>query len=146
MVTYIQDTSPRKRRRSFAPIITTHYNNTKTKHKICSLSSFAAFFSCLYLLFLLLGFVQGLFFFLSDFLLTHTSTPFFYILYTYIYSHVYIYMYVCCISFFLPTYPYIGQYWGENGYFRVQAGLNLLNIERQISWVTPHRFSVYVPP
>ena len=57
-------------------------------------------------------------------------------------------MYYMLLHFFLSTYLpiYIGQYWGENGYFRVQAGLNLLNIERQISWVTPHRFSVYVPP
>eukprot|EP00522_Entomoneis_paludosa_P010404 CAMPEP_0172445962 /NCGR_PEP_ID=MMETSP1065-20121228/5697_1 /TAXON_ID=265537 /ORGANISM="Amphiprora paludosa, Strain CCMP125" /LENGTH=363 /DNA_ID=CAMNT_0013196977 /DNA_START=25 /DNA_END=1116 /DNA_ORIENTATION=- len=36
-----------------------------------------------------------------------------------------------------------GQYWGHNGFFFVQVGQNLLNMERKISWATPKSFSVW---
>ncbi|KAL7578093.1 hypothetical protein ACA910_015026 [Epithemia clementina (nom. ined.)] len=36
-----------------------------------------------------------------------------------------------------------GQYWGEMGYFRVQLGRNLLNMEQKITWATPKHFSVW---
>ena len=37
-----------------------------------------------------------------------------------------------------------GQYWGESGFFRVEVGHNLLNMERKITWATPKHFSTYV--
>jgi cathepsin X len=36
-----------------------------------------------------------------------------------------------------------GQYWGEMGYMRLEAGSNLLGIESEIAWATPGRFSVH---
>jgi C1A family cysteine protease len=36
-----------------------------------------------------------------------------------------------------------GQYWGEMGFFRIQAGMNLLNIESHVAWVTPKGYSVF---
>jgi C1A family cysteine protease len=35
-----------------------------------------------------------------------------------------------------------GQHWGEMGFFRIQAGLNLLNIESHVAWVTPKGYSL----
>jgi len=34
-----------------------------------------------------------------------------------------------------------GQYWGEMGFFRIQLGLNLLGIEKKISWAIPGSYS-----
>lgn len=34
-----------------------------------------------------------------------------------------------------------GQYWGEMGFFRIQLGLNLLGIEKKISWATPGSYT-----
>jgi hypothetical protein len=31
------------------------------------------------------------------------------------------------------------------GFFRVEMGLNLMNIEAHVAWVTPRTFSVYDP-
>lgn len=36
-----------------------------------------------------------------------------------------------------------GQYWGEMGYMRLQAGLNLLGIEGEVAWATPGTFTVH---
>jgi cathepsin X len=36
-----------------------------------------------------------------------------------------------------------GQYWGEMGYVRVEAGKNLLGIEGEIAWATPGSFTVH---
>jgi len=36
-----------------------------------------------------------------------------------------------------------GQYWGEMGYIRVQAGKNLLGIEGEVAWVTPGAFTIH---
>lgn len=35
-----------------------------------------------------------------------------------------------------------GQYWGEMGFFRIELGQNLLNIENKVTWATPGSFSV----
>lgn len=35
-----------------------------------------------------------------------------------------------------------GQYWGEMGYFRIEAGQNSLGIESQVAWATPGQFTV----
>lgn len=36
-----------------------------------------------------------------------------------------------------------GQYWGEMGYVRVEAGKNLLGIEGEVAWATPGAFTVH---
>lgn len=36
-----------------------------------------------------------------------------------------------------------GTYWGMNGFFYVEVGKNLLNIERKIAWATPKHVSVW---
>lgn len=35
-----------------------------------------------------------------------------------------------------------GQYWGELGYFRLEAGKNCLGIESEVVWATPKSFTV----
>ena len=35
-----------------------------------------------------------------------------------------------------------GQYWGELGYFRIEAGKNSLGIESEVVWATPKSFTV----
>eukprot|EP00543_Licmophora_paradoxa_P002653 CAMPEP_0202441660 /NCGR_PEP_ID=MMETSP1360-20130828/1165_1 /ASSEMBLY_ACC=CAM_ASM_000848 /TAXON_ID=515479 /ORGANISM="Licmophora paradoxa, Strain CCMP2313" /LENGTH=338 /DNA_ID=CAMNT_0049056733 /DNA_START=82 /DNA_END=1098 /DNA_ORIENTATION=- len=35
-----------------------------------------------------------------------------------------------------------GQYWGELGYFRIEAGVNSLGIESTVAWATPKSFTV----
>mmetsp|Transcript_14565 Transcript_14565/g.33644 ORF Transcript_14565/g.33644 Transcript_14565/m.33644 type:complete len:106 (+) Transcript_14565:1014-1331(+) len=35
-----------------------------------------------------------------------------------------------------------GQYWGELGYFRIQAGFNSLGIESEVAWATPYQYTV----
>ena len=35
-----------------------------------------------------------------------------------------------------------GQYWGELGYFRLEAGKNSLGIESEVVWATPKSFTV----
>jgi len=35
-----------------------------------------------------------------------------------------------------------GQFWGEMGYFRVEAGKNSLGIESEVAWATPGDFTV----
>eukprot|EP00545_Synedropsis_sp_CCMP1620_P013925 CAMPEP_0119007708 /NCGR_PEP_ID=MMETSP1176-20130426/3188_1 /TAXON_ID=265551 /ORGANISM="Synedropsis recta cf, Strain CCMP1620" /LENGTH=342 /DNA_ID=CAMNT_0006959907 /DNA_START=15 /DNA_END=1043 /DNA_ORIENTATION=+ len=35
-----------------------------------------------------------------------------------------------------------GQYWGELGYFRLEAGKNCLGIESEVVWATPKTFTV----
>jgi cathepsin X len=35
-----------------------------------------------------------------------------------------------------------GQYWGEMGYMRVEAGKNILGLEGEIAWATPGAFTV----
>jgi len=35
-----------------------------------------------------------------------------------------------------------GQYWGEMGFFRVEMGRNLLNIEANVAWGTPGQYSI----
>lgn len=39
-----------------------------------------------------------------------------------------------------------GQYWGELGYFRIEAGQNSLGIESQVVWATPGGFTVHNYP
>ena len=34
-----------------------------------------------------------------------------------------------------------GEYWGEMGFFRIAMGQNLLGIEKEIIWATPHTFT-----
>ena len=36
-----------------------------------------------------------------------------------------------------------GQYWGEMGYVRVEAGKNILGIEGEVAWATPGAFTVH---
>jgi cathepsin X len=36
-----------------------------------------------------------------------------------------------------------GQYWGEMGYMRIEAGKNLLGIEGEVAWATPGSFTVH---
>ena len=36
-----------------------------------------------------------------------------------------------------------GQYWGEMGYIRVEAGKNILGIEGEVAWATPGSFTVH---
>lgn len=36
-----------------------------------------------------------------------------------------------------------GQYWGELGYVRVEAGKNILGIEGEIAWATPGAFTIH---
>jgi cathepsin X len=36
-----------------------------------------------------------------------------------------------------------GQYWGEMGYMRLEAGKNLLGIEGEVAWATPGSFTVH---
>jgi hypothetical protein len=36
-----------------------------------------------------------------------------------------------------------GQYWGEMGTMRIEAGKNLLGIEGEVAWATPGSFSVH---
>lgn len=36
-----------------------------------------------------------------------------------------------------------GQYWGELGYVRVEAGKNLLGIEGEVAWATPGAFTIH---
>jgi len=36
-----------------------------------------------------------------------------------------------------------GQYWGEMGYMRLEAGKNLLGIEGEVAWVIPGSFTVH---
>lgn len=39
-----------------------------------------------------------------------------------------------------------GQYWGEMGYMRLEAGKNLLGIEGEVAWVTPGSFTIHNYP
>jgi cathepsin X len=36
-----------------------------------------------------------------------------------------------------------GQYWGEMGYMRLEAGKNLLGIEGEVAWATPGSFTMH---
>lgn len=36
-----------------------------------------------------------------------------------------------------------GQYWGEMGYMRIEAGKNLLGLEGEVAWATPGAFTVH---
>ena len=39
-----------------------------------------------------------------------------------------------------------GEYWGENGYFRIQMGSNELGIESQCSWAVPGTWTTHNVP
>lgn len=34
------------------------------------------------------------------------------------------------------------QYWGEMGFFRIEAGSNILGIESHVAWATPGQYTV----
>lgn len=44
---------------------------------------------------------------------------------------------------FLSFHSSWGQYWGEMGYMRLEAGKNLLAIESSVAWATPGAFTVH---
>jgi len=39
-----------------------------------------------------------------------------------------------------------GEYWGEMGFFRVERGKNLLNLEQNCAWATPDAFTAFNYP
>jgi len=39
-----------------------------------------------------------------------------------------------------------GQYWGEQGFFRVVTGKNMLNLEQGVAWATPGHFTTHNVP
>jgi len=39
-----------------------------------------------------------------------------------------------------------GQYWGEEGFFRVATGKNMLNLEADVGWATPGQYTVHNVP
>lgn len=39
-----------------------------------------------------------------------------------------------------------GEYWGEMGFFRVERGKNLINIEQNCAWATPAKFTQFNYP